>query len=152
MTQEYDSEGRPVRRKTGWVLWTALGCGCLILLLGGFGAGLFFFVKNIASQPEKVVHEFLAAAAAGDTAKAYAYFSAPLKEEQPYATFEQMVKGHPSLFQVKDTTFNRRSIDTREARYSGTVELASGTKMPASFRLVRENGGWKLLSYKIGDE
>jgi len=51
---------------------------------------------------------------------------------------------------VKDTTFSQRSIDTSGAQLSGSVTLTSGTQVPASFKLVRENGAWKLIGYNIG--
>ena len=97
-----------------------------------------------------MVHQFLTAAAAGDYAAAHEFFSAPLKEAQPLEKFTAIATSNPSLFQVKDTTFSDRSVDLSGAKLAGTATLAAGTEVPASFNLVKENGAWKLLGYRIG--
>ena len=133
-----------------WSKRIALGCGGTVLALALLAGGVALTVKKATAAPEKVVHEFLAAAASGDYDRAHSYFAAPLKEEQPLAQFREAASSHPSLFTARDTTFNERSIDTSSARLSGSLTLASGTRLPASFRLVRENGSWKLIGYQIG--
>ena len=122
-----------------WWCWWAL-----------FAALMVFVVKRATAGPEEVVHQFLTAAAAGDYAAAHEFFSAPLKEAQPLEKFTAIVTATPSLFQIKDTTFSDRSVDLSGAKLSGTVTLAAGTQVPASFQLVKENGAWKLLGYRIG--
>lgn len=135
--------------KTPWGRWIALGCGGLVVLLALFAAVMFFIVKKATTGPEEVVHQFLTAAAAGDYATAHDFFSAPLKEAQPLAEFTAAVEANPGLFQVTDTTFNDRSVDLNGAKLAGTVTIASG-KVPAEFKLVKENGVWKLIGYHIG--
>jgi len=54
------------------------------------------------------------------------------------------------FFQVEETSFGNRSVDGGGASISGTLRLRSGTEVPASFRLVRENDTWKLIAYEIG--
>ena len=130
--------------------WIALGCVGLLVLAALFGALMFFIVKKATAGPEEVVQKFLAAAAAGDYATAHDCFSAPLKEAQPLADLTASIEANPTLFEVTDTTFNERSVDLNGATLAGTVTLAAGTKMPAEFRLVKENGAWKLIGYHIG--
>jgi hypothetical protein len=130
--------------------WVAIGCGLLIVLGACFFAVIFFVVKKATAGPEIVVHEFLSATAAGDYARAHDYFSAPLKEKQPLDKFQEAVQAQPSMFKVKDTTFNNRSVDLNGAKLGGTLTLESGTEVPASFELVKENDQWRLLSYQIG--
>ncbi|MGQ0735835.1 MAG: hypothetical protein ACT4QD_19550, partial [Acidobacteriota bacterium] len=57
-----------------------------------------------------------------------------------------------TLFDVTDVSFTNRSVDTSGAELAGTVTLRVGTEMPASFKLVRENDVWKLISYNIGSK
>jgi hypothetical protein len=130
----------------------ALGCGVLIVLVAGFVALMFLVVKKATAGPETAVHEFLAAAAAGDYGKAYDYFSAPLKEAQTFDAFRSAAQQRPLMFKIKDTSFNSRTMDTASAELSGTVTLESGTTVPASFKLVQENGRWRLFGYHIGSE
>jgi hypothetical protein len=142
----------PSQAKRGWVKWVALGCGLLIVLIGGFAALMVLVVKKATAGPEAVVHEFLSAAASGDYAKAHGYFSAPLKEAQPLDQFREAAQRQASMFKVKDTTFNTRSVDLAGARLAGTLTLETGTEVPASFKLVKENGEWRLIGYHIGTD
>jgi hypothetical protein len=108
-------------------------------------------VGRATAGPERVVHAFLDAAAEGDWSAAHAHFSEALKGVQPLDQFTAIGAANQHLFQVSDTTFNSRSVDLEGAELSGTVTLTAGTELPASFRLVRENGEWRLNSYQIGN-
>jgi hypothetical protein len=128
------------------------GCGGLLLAVAIFVAVLFGIVRMATGGVEEVVQDFLAAAARKDYDAAHAHFSAPLKQVQPLETFRASAEANAHLFDVIDTSFSSRSISVTDgAELSGSVTLRSGTKMPASFRLVDEGGKWKLLAYNIGD-
>lgn len=150
MIDEPRHEPTPTPRKKPWVRWVALGCGALLLLGAALFAAIFFVVMRSTAGPEEAVQGFLAAAGSGDYATAHGYFSAPLQQTQPYDQFAAAAAANSMFFQVTETTFNQRSVDTAGANLSGTVTLEVGTEVPASFRLVKENGAWKLLSYQIG--
>jgi hypothetical protein len=137
-------------QKIAWLRWVLLGCAGLLVLGGLIGGGLYFIVQKATAGPEKVVQEFLAAAAAGDYPKAHDYFSAPLQEVQPLEAFAAEAAANQSFFRVTDTKFTERSVDMNGAQFSGTVTLEAGTELPASFKLVREKGAWKLLAYHLG--
>jgi hypothetical protein len=137
-------------RKAPWLRWVLLGCGGMVVLAGLFAGGMVLIVRKATAGPEQVVKSFLAAAAAGDYAKAHSYFSAPLKQAQPLEEFAAAAKANSTLFDVVDTTFNSRSVDLAGAELSGTVKLRAGTELPASFKLAKENGAWKLIAYHIG--
>lgn len=140
----------PAAKKAGWLKWVALGCGLAVLLVVAFAGVLFFVVKKATAGPEEVVQKFLSDAGAGNYEAAYDAFSAPLKETQSLADFAAAAAANPHLFRVKDTSFTNRSIDTSGAEFSGTLTLDSGTEMPATFQLVRENDQWKFIAYHIG--
>ena len=128
----------------------AIGCGVVVLAFCLFVGGVIGFVWWATAGPEEAVQNFIAAAAAGDYARAHDYFAAPLKERQPLDAFTTAVKGTPSLFAITDTSFTDRSIDGSVAKLSGTVTLQAGTTVPAEFELVQENDAWKLISYHLG--
>ncbi|MGH9364631.1 MAG: hypothetical protein ACRD1B_05120 [Thermoanaerobaculia bacterium] len=137
-------------KKKGWLKWVAIGCGGVLVLGALFGVAMFFVVRKATAGPERAVAGFLAAAGSGNYSAAYDYFSAPLKQVQSLDEFTRAAQSQPIFFQVTDTTFSDRSIDLNGARLAGSVTLKSGTKIPASFKLVKENGAWKLISYEIG--
>lgn len=134
----------------GWGKKVGIGCGAVLAVAIVLGVGIFLVVRMMTAEPERVVREFLDAAAAGDYAKAHGCFSVPLKERQPLEQFTEAVKGNPSLFAVTDMTFTERSIDGSGAKLVGAVTIRAGTRVPASFNLVKENDSWKLIAYDLG--
>lgn len=133
-----------------WLKYVGIGCGGILVLVVSLVAVTFFAVSRMTAEPERVVREFLDAASAGDYARAHGLFSAPLKEAQPLDAFIAAAKARPSLFDVADTSFTSRSIDTAGARLEGTLTLRSGTTVPAKFTVAQENGRWVLLAYTLG--
>lgn len=136
--------------KRGWVKWLFIGCGLILLIIAGMIAAIWFGVTKATEGPEKVVREFLEAAAEGDAARAHETFSAPLRDVQSIEQLQAMMDQEPSLFATTDATFSNRKVDGSGVELSGTATLESGTEAPVSFRLVRENDEWKLISWEIG--
>ena len=132
------------------VRWIGLGCGAFLLLSAVAGSLFFLVLKKATAGPEQTVQAFLAAAGSGDFATAHGYFSEALKEKQPLAEFSDLAAKHQQAFQVQDTTFNNRSVNLGGAELSGSVTLTSGDQLPASFKLVKEKGQWRLISYQLG--
>ncbi len=142
--------GPPPSSLPGWARWLGLGCGAFLLFATLIGSVVFLVVQRATKGPEDAVKAFLTAAGNGDYAAAHDYFSAPLKQAQPFEQFKAVAAANRQLFQVQDTTFNNRSVDLSGAELSGTVTLTSGTTLPASFKLVKEADQWRLTSYQIG--
>ena len=142
--------GPPPSFLPAWARWLGLGCGALLLLGAVVGSVVFVVVRKATAGPEQTVKAFLAAAGSGDFATAHGYFSAALKRKQPVEEFGQAVASHQQLFQVRETTFNSRSIDLAGAELSGSLTLTSGDELPASFTLIKEDGEWRLTSYQLG--
>ncbi len=136
------------RRKAGKGI--GLGSAGLAVVVGGFVTIQCTGGRAATAGLEAAVRGFLRAAAAGDYPAAYAYFSAPMREAETLAEFSAVAHENSFLFQVEETTFHQRTADTQRAELAGTVRLASGSEVPASFRLIKENGVWKLRGYQIG--
>jgi hypothetical protein len=133
-----------------WLRWVLFGCGGVSALLIVFVVVILVVVKQVTAAPEEVVQTFISEAAAGNLEAAHDCFSAPLKEVQPFDQFAAGVNANQHLFDIADTSFTNRSVDMGGAEFEGTVTLNSGTEVPCSFKLVRENDTWKLISYNIG--
>jgi hypothetical protein len=130
----------------------ALGCGCLLLAVLVIGAVFYFVLQAGTADAEAAVKSFLDAAGRGEVQQAYDHFSKPLKESQDFYTFSAKVGDYQPLFQVKETTFNDRSIDTSSVKLSGTLTLESGVEVPCSFQLIEEDDGqWRLIAYSISN-
>jgi len=139
----------PARKS--WIGRMVRRVGIVIATLAAFVLVVSIVVRIATAGPEEAVHGFLTAAGSSNYSAAYDYFSAPLKQEQSLEQFTHAVEANSMFLHVKDTTFNSRSIETGSgAKLAGSVTLESGTEVPASFRLVKENGQWKLIGYRIG--
>ena len=145
-----DSPNSQSSKARPWLRWVLLGCGGLVTLLIVLVVVILVVVKQATAVPEEVVQTFLSEAAAGNLETAHNCFSAPLKEVQPFDQFAAGVNTNRHLFEIADTSFTNRSVDMSGAEFEGTVTLESGTEVPCSFKLVRENNTWKLISYNIG--
>jgi len=139
-------------KNTNAIKWIAIGCGGALVVFLAFMAVIFLVVMKATEKPEKVVKEFLQLAGNQEMEAAYDLFSVPLKEAQSFEEFRGLVESKHSLFQVTDTTFSSRNVDLSSASFSGTITIAAGTKIPASFKLVQENDEWKLISYSISNQ
>jgi hypothetical protein len=148
LTTHVTAAPAPTRRKIG--RWVALGCSGLAVAVAAVMVILYFGLRAATAGPEEAVQGFFEAAAAGDYPAAYAYFSAPLQQSQTLAEFSAVAHENSLFFQAEETTFNQRSVDGDRAELAGTLRLAGGGEVPASFRLVKEKGAWKLLAYQIG--
>lgn len=115
---------------------------------------------DVLSEQEEnsleVVESFLALVAQGDYEGAHDLFSRPLKQAQPYETFEAVVRNNAGLFQAKEIRL-KKSAGEAGPSYRGTLfvesvsgEMRAGAEVPASFDLVREGGRWRLIGYNIG--
>lgn len=142
--------GPPPSVLPAWARWIGLGCGAILLLGSVAGTVFFVLMQKATAGPERTIQAFLAAAGSGDFTTAHGYFSADLKQVQPLDQFSSQAAAHQQLFQAQDTTFNNRSVDLHHADLSGTVTLTGGTQVPASFKLVKEDGEWRLTSYQLG--
>jgi hypothetical protein len=134
-----------------WLRWLIVGCGALLFAFVLVGVGIFAVVGRATAGPEKAVKGFLAAAGARDYAAAHEHFSEALKQAQPLEELAAIAEANRHLFEVEDTTFNERSVDLAGAQLAGRVTLAAGSDIPASFRLVKEAGEWKLIGYNLGE-
>lgn len=141
--------GPPPPAKNNWIRWVIGGCGCLVVAAVIFGVLTFMGVKAATGGAEEVVKSFLKATAEERYKEAYGYFSIPLQETQSFSEFRSSASENLYLFKVTDTTFTERSVDLTTAKLAGTLTLEGGTKMPASFQLVKENDQWRLISYNI---
>lgn len=145
-----NSPDSQTKNSRSWIRWVLIGCGSLIALFMVLIVVILLVVKQATAAPEEVVQTFLAEIAVGNLETAHDCFSAPLKEVQPFDQFAAGVEANQHLFDVTDTSFSSRSVDMGGAEFEGTVTLEAGTKVPCSFKLVRENDTWKLISYNIG--
>lgn len=122
--------------------------GCLLALLVGAAliGGIIFVAFQATKGVVKGADDFLALVGQGKLDEAYASTSAGLRKAQDRQTFERQVKTL-GLDGYASSTWNSRSVENEVGKVEGTVETRSGTKVPLTMQLVKEDGTWKVLSF-----
>ncbi len=128
--------------------WVAIGCGGAILIFVILITIIFAVVLKVTSGPVKVVESQLEAIRANDIKKAYDFNSLQFKKSVPYKDFRQIVRHTAALKDNKSASFNNRKIKDGIATLRGTIKFKGG-KIPAEYRLVKENGQWRILYLRL---
>lgn len=145
----------PARTGRSPWFWVAIGCGGLLLLMLLAGAAIGFAVYKAASALQAPVDEVkaqLTDVRAGNLDAAYARLAPAYQAEVSKEEFQAFVGKHSAFAQNKDTTFGNRSINNDVASISGSLEGSSGETEPASFKLQKQGGGWKVTAIEVGGD
>jgi hypothetical protein len=128
----------------------------ILLVIGLLFASLMMFVLSIiaiafyaTSGITDTVRSQLTALRAGDYVKAYSYTSKDFQHTTSFDEFKKFVDQHPALKNNKDSTFTSREIENNMGAISGTLEAMDGATTPIEYRLIRENGQWKILYIRL---
>ena len=138
-------------------LWAIVAAVTVFILL--ISTSLFFvfktFIPSIMSEangtsgPSKVVFEQLVDLKNGDMAAAYSLISNSAKDVLTQVQFNKMVATYPELSKNKSENFNSIQMSNNQATLDGTLTAEDGTVTPVEYKLVLENGGWKIYSIKV---
>lgn len=84
-----------------------------------------------------------------DIKGAYELTSKQFQEVTSLEVFTQFVKQYPSLLKNKTYSFNEKIVENNIGTLKGTLTSEDGTVTPIEYKLVKENGEWKILSIEI---
>lgn len=113
------------------------------------GDGRRLDLLDEAGASLETIRAFLGAAASGDHRTAHGYCAASLQEALPFEEFAADAASHAGLFRTRELRLTKVRGD-RGPHYRGTLLLESGREVPASFKLLRENGAWRLTAFQMG--
>lgn len=131
-------------------LWKKIGIG--VLAFFAFIAVVISLVMWLTSDVVAPVDRQLVLLRQGDVKTAYSETALAFRDTVSFEKFEAFVKQYPSLSRNKAHSFTERSIDAKgTGTVKGTLTDDRGAVLPAEFRLVKENGVWRILSIRIGD-
>lgn len=135
--------------------WWFIGCGCLLLLciLASVGAAFLGFggmkLFQSITAPVGPIKAQLAAVDSGDLSKAYNdYTSKGFRDATSFDQFKQIVDANPQIFKSKSSSFNNVKIENGQAVVKGTITGQDGTVTNMQYKLVLENGQWKIQSFQ----
>lgn len=114
------------------------GLGVLIACIAGF---VFWLTLGLVEPIERQ----LEALKAGDMQAAYEETSEAFRQATPLDAFTSFVGSYPILKDAASHSFPSRSFENNQGTVTGTLTSPTGGVTPATYRLVKENGAWKII-------
>jgi len=138
-------------KKKGMPTWLKVIIGLAIFAI------VIVVISFMATSPiVKPVEKQLKYLKSGDVEAAYELTSGEFKNATSYETFQEFLTKYPTLTTNDSYSFNSREIetsgDTEVGTLTGTLKATDGTETPIEFRLIKENGEWKILGIQVGGE
>jgi hypothetical protein len=138
MEQTANQTPAPVSKKKK--KWPKILGGVLAVIIVAVGLA-FYFTAGMVGVVEKQL-KFLQR---GDLKGAYGLTSRDFHKTTSLEQFAAFVKQHPSLSQNQGHTFSTRSIENNIGTVKGSLTAKDGAVTPVEFRLVKEQGDWRIL-------
>lgn len=132
--------------KKKWV-WIIVVTG-LFFILSIVGTFIVVFSK-LSVPPVKAVEAQLTYLKQGNFDTAYGLFSNLGKKNMSLDQFKKFVSTNSTLLDFKTDFFSNERVQNDQATINGTVTGEDGTKLPVEYRLINENGSWKILSIVV---
>ena len=143
------SSPAPQRKKLSGCAIAAIVAGSLALLLAVLGVVAIVLANYMTSDMVKAANDFLATLKQGQPRAAYEMSASGLREATSLSEFNQVVKGYPILSQHTVFSINTRTVENDQGYIQGEMTDANGQKAEVEFRLIKENGSWKVLALHV---
>ncbi len=135
-SSQYSAEEK--NRKSG--LWKKLLLGVVL-----FVVFVVVLVLILTKGITDVVNKQLVSLKKGDLYTAYSLTSKDFKNSVSFESFKEFVERYPSLSKNKSHSFTERSIENNIGTLKGTLESEDGAITPVEFKLIKEEGEWKIV-------
>jgi hypothetical protein len=132
-------------KKKGMPTWLKV-----IIGLVAFAVIVVIIAMMATSPVVKPVEKQLEYLKAGNVQAAYDLTSNEFKNATTLEAFKAFLVQYPSLSNNKTHKFDSREITNNNGTVKGTLEANDGTQTPIEFRLIKENGAWKILGLQVG--
>ena len=119
-----------------------LGIGAFIVIVIVLA---FYLTKGAADA----AHTQLAAIRAGDAARAYALTSRAFQKDTSFEDFRKFITSFPPFASNESASFPERSVDNGVGLLRGHLVARNGTRTPVEYRLVKEDGEWRVEGVKF---
>jgi hypothetical protein len=124
----------------------AAGAGCLVLVIG-VGAFLISRVYFYMNGPRRMLDDHIRAINSGNYQLAYTHFTDDLKQDISYDEFRQNLEAFSSVLPGQESSFSHVKVVNDNASVEGTITGRDGAIFPVEYRLVRQNGVWRISMY-----
>ncbi len=111
-----------------------------------FLAVLYLTASLLTYGLKKPIEKQLVAIRAEDAASAYAYTSSTFQDTTSFEAFKKFINAYSALRNNESISFDERSINDGVGIVYATLKARSKATTPALYRLIKENGDWKIES------
>lgn len=126
-------------------LWFKLLATLAVIALFGVTGGILFTERLV-----DVIDHQLTMLRQGDIDQAYElYTSKDFQSQTSLDQFRHFIKAYPVLQHNQAAHFNQRTIKDRIAVLKGNLISDEHHSIPIEYRLVKEEGKWKILSIRL---
>jgi hypothetical protein len=133
------------------LVWIGSGCcGCLVIIAMIVGAVMA--LPHVLARPAaSAVEQQMLALRQGDLATAYGQLSEELRSRMDFGDFESFVNDVPVLRQNTEVRITRKMAawSGGSASVEAEVTAVSGMQRSVEFRLVKEQGVWKISEINV---
>ena len=127
--------------RSGMRLWVKILIGVVVAI------GAIIAIAMMATAPlVDPIEAHLALLREGKVAQAWEETSGQFKSSTSQADFERFVAGNPKITQIKSHSFANKSWENDLGEVRGTLTADDGSSIPVFYRLIREQGEWRILS------
>ncbi|MEZ5840062.1 MAG: DUF4864 domain-containing protein [Hyphomicrobiales bacterium] len=133
--------------KKSMAVWKKIVLGVI-----GFIAVIVGFALFATSGLIEPIDRQIAALKAGDVPAAYAETSMAFQKATSAEDFAAFVSANPILSEITDHTFTERSFENDLGTVRGTLKTSDGGALPVEYKLIKENGAWKILAISLKRE
>lgn len=101
------------------------------------------------SQVTQVVEKQLNDIRENNPNKAYSYTSLDFQKATTLEDFKEFIEKNSDLKNNKAINFSSRSINHDVGYLRGSLTAKDGAVMPVEFKMVKENGEWRVLAIQL---
>lgn len=123
--------------------------GAILAWVTLFTVGVVALVFYATSGLVNAVKNELDALKMGNISLAYSYTSKDFQKATPINNFAAFLNQYPSLKNNSSYFFSSREIENDTGTVAGTLTAKDGARTPIEFKLIKEDGVWKILSIKV---
>jgi len=129
------------------IVSSILKVGAVLLVLGGLYLGSAFWMsEDIVETPQ---NQLMAIRNNHLTEAYYGYTSHEFQKALTLEGFRDFVHTYPPLLRSEKVTFNEIGIKGNLAKLTGFITTHENQKIQIEYQLVKEDGKWKVLNFKI---
>lgn len=128
----------------GLIGFCAVLCEILVYL-GLFFAIVFYFTSGLI----KPIQNQLNAIGQGDMQMAYGYTSTGFQRTVSFEDFKKIINQYSSLKNNANFSWSKREFQNDKGFVRGTLKSKNGVVVPIEYRLIKEDGEWKILGFVL---